>query len=275
MADESPQLRLGGMALANGLLVYGPTRWAAAVREPGGEIVARSGHLPRIGGHVDELPGVRGVVRIGESFAMLPLIRARMPEARFPFERVSVAAAMAAASSFGLLARRAGGRRLSTDLAVSLVGFIPALVALRGGNVAAYHGAEHKAIAAYESGGTAAEQSKEHDRCGSHLVAPMFVSSIAGDALLRRVLHSYSPAAQAGAALAGVAASVELFAWAERNPESRMAKLFRRPGFEIQRLMGTREPTAAQLAVGEAAIEELLVAEGQPSAAGSGLAAAD
>ena len=31
MSEESDRLRLGGMALANGLLVHGPTSWAAAV----------------------------------------------------------------------------------------------------------------------------------------------------------------------------------------------------------------------------------------------------
>ena len=31
MASAPPRLRLGGMALANGLLVHGPRRWAAAV----------------------------------------------------------------------------------------------------------------------------------------------------------------------------------------------------------------------------------------------------
>ena len=34
MASE--KLRLGGMALRNGLLIHGPTHWAAAVRRPDG-----------------------------------------------------------------------------------------------------------------------------------------------------------------------------------------------------------------------------------------------
>ena len=35
MADAAP-LRLGGMALANGLLVHGPTSWAVAIRAADG-----------------------------------------------------------------------------------------------------------------------------------------------------------------------------------------------------------------------------------------------
>ena len=32
MTEPTEKLRLGGMALRNGLLVHGPTHWAAAVR---------------------------------------------------------------------------------------------------------------------------------------------------------------------------------------------------------------------------------------------------
>jgi uncharacterized protein YqhQ len=38
VGGASPKLRLGGMALRNGLLVHGPTHWAAAVRAPDGSI---------------------------------------------------------------------------------------------------------------------------------------------------------------------------------------------------------------------------------------------
>ena len=37
------KLRLGGMALRNGLLVHGPTHWAAAVRDDHGLIQVASG----------------------------------------------------------------------------------------------------------------------------------------------------------------------------------------------------------------------------------------
>jgi uncharacterized protein YqhQ len=37
MTDKD-KLRLGGMALRNGLLVHGPTHWAAAVRTRDGEV---------------------------------------------------------------------------------------------------------------------------------------------------------------------------------------------------------------------------------------------
>ncbi|HEY0277850.1 MAG TPA: hypothetical protein VGC32_06240 [Solirubrobacterales bacterium] len=39
---KAKKLRLGGMALRNGLLVHGPTHWAAAVRRPDGSIEVAS-----------------------------------------------------------------------------------------------------------------------------------------------------------------------------------------------------------------------------------------
>ena len=44
------KLRLGGMALRNGLLVHGPTHWAAAVRTDDGEVRVASGPKPDLGG---------------------------------------------------------------------------------------------------------------------------------------------------------------------------------------------------------------------------------
>ena len=38
----SKKIRLGGMALANGVLVHGPTAWACAVRLPDGTLRVES-----------------------------------------------------------------------------------------------------------------------------------------------------------------------------------------------------------------------------------------
>jgi uncharacterized protein YqhQ len=255
------KLRLGGMALRNGLLVHGPTHWAAAVRDRAGAIRVASGRKPRLSG-VDHVPGVRGVVRLGEAFAVIPLVKRALPAARLPFENPAVLGVAAGASLGGaLLRRRLGGP--PGEAAVALVSIAPALFALRGGELAAYHGVEHKAIAAYEApeDADAADTKKEHDRCGSHLVAPMLASNLAGTLLLRRVLERPGAVAGGAVALASTAAAVEVFAWCERNSETRAARALRRPGFEIQRLVGTREPDERQLEVGRAALAEILRVE--------------
>jgi len=254
------KLRLGGMALRNGLLVHGPTHWAAAVRTRGGAIKSASGRKPRLRA-ADSIPGVRGVVRLGEAMAVIPLVKRGLPEARLPFQDPGVLAVAAGASLSGTLLRRRV-RGVGGEAAAAAISFMPALFALRGGELAAYHGVEHKSIAAYEQGSEdAAEASKEHERCGSHLVAPMLASNLAGTMLLRSALEKPGPMAGGAVALASTAVAVEVFAWCERNSETRLAKALRRPGFEIQRVVGTREPDERQLEVGRAALTEILRVE--------------
>ena len=259
MTDD--KLRLGGMALRNGLLVHGPKHWAAAVRDDAGEVLVASGRKPRVEA-ADGVPGVRGVVRLGEAFAVIPLVKRSLPQAKLPFENPSVLGVAAGASLVGaLLRRRVGG--MSGEAAAAMLALAPAVLALRGGELAAYHGVEHKAIAAYESDTPdAADAAKEHDRCGSHLVAPMLASNLAGTLLLRRAVARPGPMAGGAVALASSAVAVEIFAWCERHAETRVARALRRPGFEIQRVVGTREPDERQLEVGRSALAEILRVEG-------------
>jgi uncharacterized protein YqhQ len=260
------KLRLGGMALRNGLLVHGPTHWAAAVRTGDGEIRVASGRKPELAaGPAERLPGVRGLARMAEAFAVIPLVKRVLPEARLPMQDSRTLAAMAGAAAAGRALRSAGPRTVAREAAVAGVSVLPALLALRGGDLASYHGVEHKAIAAYERDEDAAEAGKEHDRCGSNLVAPMLASTVAGSVAARRA-GLRGPAADGVVALGSMALAVELFGWSERHPTSRAARWLRRPGHEIQRAVGTREPTPEQLEVGRAALAEILRVEGKPAA---------
>jgi uncharacterized protein YqhQ len=258
--DDDKKLRLGGMALRNGLLVHGPDHWAAAVRRDDGTIAVASGRKPRVRTRVASVPGVRGVARLGEAVAVIPLVKRALPEARLPFHDATVIAAMAATATAGAVLRRRA-RGMSGEAAVALLSVAPSLIALRGGELAAYHGVEHKAIGAYEQGADAREATKEHDRCGSHLVAPLLAANLAGTALLRTVVEKPSPMAGAVVQLASIGAAVEVFAWSERHGDTALARALRRPGHELQRAIGTREPTAEQLEVGRAALAEILRAE--------------
>jgi uncharacterized protein YqhQ len=258
------KLRLGGMALRNGLLVHGPTHWAASVRDDAGAIVTASGRKPRVRA-ADGVPGVRGVVRLGEAFVVIPLVKRALPQAKLPFENPGVLGVAAGASLAGAVLRRRF-RGSSGEAAAAMLSLAPAVLALRGGELAAYHGVEHKAIAAYESDTPdAADAAKEHDRCGSHLVTPLLASNLAGALLVKSVLERPGPVAGAGVAVVSTAAAVEVFAWCERHAASPLARALRRPGFELQRLIGTREPDERQLEVGRAALAEILRVETQPS----------
>jgi uncharacterized protein YqhQ len=263
MSDD--KLRLGGMALRNGLLVHGPTHWAAAVRTRDGEIAVASGAKPDLGsGASGRVPGLRGVVKLAEAMAVIPLVKRALPEARLPMQDVKTLGAMGAAALAGQAVRRAARSVAARETAVAAISLAPALMALRSGELAAYHGVEHKAIAAYEEDGDAADAVKEHDRCGSHLVAPMLTAAAVGNVAVRRA-GLRGPAAEAVVGLGSAAVAVEVFAWSERHPDSALTRLLRRPGHEIQRAVGTREPTTEQLDVGRAALEEILRVEGKPA----------
>ena len=150
---------------------------------------------------------------------------------------------------------------MASEAALAVLSMAPAMLALRGGDLASYHGVEHKSIAAYEQDGEAADATKEHDRCGSNLVAPMLASTALGNVALRRA-GLRGPAAESAVALGSMALAVEVFAWSERNADTILARWLRRPGFEIQRVVGTREPSEEQLEVGRAALDEILRVEG-------------
>jgi uncharacterized protein YqhQ len=258
----SEKLRLGGMALRNGLLVHGPTHWAAAVRTRDGEVKTASGRKPVFGSRAaEQVPGVRGVTKLAEAFAVIPLVKRALPEARLPMQDPKTLGAMAAAALTGQAVRSGRGRgRLLREAAVAGISLMPAMLALREGELASYHGVEHKSIAAYEQGGDAAEAGKEHDRCGSNLVAPLLAGATAGNVAVRRAgLHGRTADAVVG--LGSLAFAVEVFAWSERHSDTALARLLRRPGHEIQRAIGTREPTPEQLEVGRAALAEILRVE--------------
>jgi uncharacterized protein YqhQ len=265
--DEGYVLRLGGMALRNGLLIHGPTSWAAAARDEHGEIQVASARKPALAPDLAvRVPLLRGPLRLAEAFLLIPMVRMKLKSARLPFEDIRVIAAMVIASSASRVLRR---RRSSAagELMQAALGLAPAMVALSDRNLAAYHGVEHKAIGAYEAGSDdPATATKEHERCGSNLVAPMLVLSAAGQLLLERALEEPGPLARAAVGLASASLAAEMFAWSERNPGTAAARAFHRPGHEIQRLVATKEPTPEQLEVGVAALREILRVEQEADA---------
>jgi uncharacterized protein YqhQ len=260
---DSEKLRLGGMALRNGLLIHGPTHWAAAVRDPDGGLEVASEPKPQLApGLSARLPGLRGPLKLAEALVVLPLVRRRMPAARLPFEDWRVVAAIGTTLAATSVLRRRFGSSALREGAVQAIGAMPAVVALLDRDLAAYHGVEHKAIAAYEQGiEDPAGVPKEHDRCGSNLITPMMLLSAGGTVLLERLVERPSPAARAAVGLAGASLAVEMFAWSDRHHGDPLAEAFHAPGREIQRLIATKEPTPEQLEVGVAALAEILRAE--------------
>jgi uncharacterized protein YqhQ len=247
------KVRLGGMALANGVLVHGPRYWACAVRLEDGSLEVASGLKPLRAAEIGSRL-VRGPARLAEVFALLPEVRRRLPAAQLPFQRPSVIAAMLGSAAAVKLVR--GSRRLSTvaqeALAASLA-LAPALVAMRGTSLAAYHGAEHISIGTYEHG---EKRAREHERCGSHMLGPLLVTSAVGSAVASRVPASVRPAARVAAGVGAIAASVELFSWMVQNEKNPVARALAFPGHELQHRFVTAEPSPEQLEVANLALDE-------------------
>lgn len=270
MSDSRP--RLGGMALANGLLVHGPRHWAAAVREPDGSVSVASGAKPRLAvGPLGGVPLLRGVLRLGEAVAVLPAMRVGMPQARFAMEERGSGIGLIAAFAATAVARRRLRSPLAQEAVSAAAGLLPALMSLRGTRAAVWHAVEHKSIAAYESGGpaevaNAAAHPKEHPRCGSNLVLPLIATTTAMNLVVRRVGRGRSTArTRALASGLGAGLAVELFAFAHRRPGNPVSRLVHGAGHALQARIATREPAAEDMEVGREAMSALFRAEGIPA----------
>lgn len=247
------------MALQNGVLVHGPTAWGCAVRDTDGAVHVAAARKPRLAPVARQrFPILRGPITIAEAFALVPIVRRALPQARLPFERPAVIGSVVVTSAAARVLRRA---RVSAgrELAVATLALLPAALALRGPDLTAYHGAEHISIGTYERGGEPAP--KEHPRCGSQLVPPLALASLVANLAASRVPRRTRALARVLGTTAAVGASLELHAWAARNPEKRLASAIARPGFEIQRRFSTAEPTPEQLDVANAARDACLALE--------------
>src|SRR6266480_2994429 len=117
------KIRLGGMALPNGVLVHGPTAWACAVRLPDGhlKVVAERKNLRAADVKV---PILRGAAKIFEAIALLPRVRP------------AVAASMVASAVVVRVVR--DSKHLgpaARELLSGLLSVAPAALALRGGDL--------------------------------------------------------------------------------------------------------------------------------------------
>src|SRR5260370_14614772 len=257
MSDDE-KVRLGGMALPNGVLVHGPNSWACAIRNEEGRIEVESALKRFVGTRVNR-PFLRGPARLAEAVALLPQVKRALPKAQLPMQNRRVVSAMIGAAVVVRGIRESGRLRpAAQELVAGFLSLAPAALALRGGELAAYHGAEHISIGRYEHGEGA---KKEHERCGGHLVGPLVATSAVCNVLAGIAPQRLRTQARAVAQIGAVAASTEIFGWMTRNPENLVAQALSKPGHELQHRFSTAEPTLEQLEVAEAALAACLALE--------------
>ena len=252
MGDGSV-VRIGGQALADGVLMRTSRAWAVARDDGSVEVGAlrppRAGRVPVVRVLVALTSGLRlGVGRglLGRGTATVSG-SSRRRNLRFLWVLLAVEV-LGLAFSFAVQ-----GRSLPAwgTVAVTIGPWISAFALLRlaaPGSLWRYHGAEHKAVAAHEARIDTADVSavlacpRVHDRCGTNLV---FLAMLGGLGLtgLPSVL-------QAPAFLLLLASTAEAVSLAAGRPAAGLSRVVLAGGRAIQRWVTTAEPTIDEQVVG-------------------------
>jgi uncharacterized protein YqhQ len=236
-AQPQRPLTLGGMALVDGVYIRSANAWAIARAD--GSI--ESGDIKR--SPVAKIPIVRVAWGIGQGLVS-GLLRRRKGTNNNAFLIVLVAL-MGITFVEGRLVMHWPNWAAAWTLMVSALVLMRIFMPKR---LWRFHGAEHKAIAAYERYGrvtTATEAkpvSRIHDRCGTNAVflVTLFAPLIASNGLI----------------LSGVLVAAEVIRFAvTKHPRSPLTRILVAGGRFLQRTVTTTEPTLEELAVGCRAVE--------------------
>jgi uncharacterized protein YqhQ len=280
---------LGGQAVVDGVMMRGERSWAVAVRAPDGDIEVAVHDAPTWPDRWSHVPLARGVASLAESLTLGFRALAWSADRQLPEEeRISSRAmgwtiggalvfftalfivlptfvnqGVADALGIGGFAYHLaeGAIRLLIFLGyLTLISLLPDIK-----RVFQYHGAEHKAIAAYERGAEltpedAQHYTTEHVRCGTNFLLTVMVVTIVVYAFIGRPSLVWMITARILLLplIAGLAYEVIRFAAARMDRRS--VRLVMTPGLALQRLT-TREPTLAQLEVALASLRAVLTAE--------------
>ncbi len=301
-----PRLNVGGQAVIEGVMMRSPRCLAVAVRRANSEIVVREQPWKSsFAASIMKVPFVRGALVLIESMRNgYEALRfsAEQFEQDLPESERTQEEQGGAASRLGMLMSVllfialpklltwAAGHLAGHPLGMAdprfhlLAGFFKlaifvGLISFMRRNaemlrVFQYHGAEHKAIAAYEAGEAltvenAQRHSTRHARCGTTFLMVVVAVSVAVFALvlplflppdggLLNVLLSIVISVPLMFPVAGV--SYELQRVGARFADNPLAKIFLYPGFLVQGL-STAEPTDDQVEIALAALRVTLAHE--------------
>jgi len=280
---------LGGQAVMEGVMMRGLETWSVAVRNPDGSIDTVVHDAPGWTDSVNKIPLIRGVVTLAESltlgFKALTWSADRAAPEEEKLGKGAMAATMTTAFIFfaavfvllpllgaRFLADALDGQRVVFHLieaALSLGIFVGYLLAIGRvpdiRRVFEYHGAEHKAIAAYENGvpltvADAQKFSTAHVRCGTNFLLTVMVVAIAFQAVVGRPdLPILIASRLIGIPIiAGI--SYEIIRFAASHQRWAWVRVLTTPGLTLQKLT-TREPADDQVEVALAAVDAVLSAE--------------
>jgi uncharacterized protein YqhQ len=273
-------LAIGGQAVIEGVMMRGPEVWAVAVRRADGSITTETHAVAGWSQRYRALPLVRGVAALAESLGLgyralgwsaeqqLDELDGPRPSKRaFGLTmKVSIVIAIALVlGAFVVLPALVGGIvhdhfGASSTVVESvirlglLVGYLAAVGLMKEiRRVFEYHGAEHKAIAAFERGAPLEPESAQrfttaHVRCGTNFLLVVTLVAIVVYALVPtpNLLAVVVSRIVLLPLIAGLA--YELIKLASHHMERRSVQVLMAPGLALQRLT-TRQPSLEQLEV--------------------------
>jgi uncharacterized protein YqhQ len=292
------QIRVGGQAVIEGVMMRSPNSMAVAVRKPNGEIVVKKEKLIFFSEKTffSKIPIVRGVMALIS--ALILGIRALNFSANQAISEEekdpspwTMTLTLTLALCFGIflffliplfltkwlrfvipMLSESGILFNLVDGVIRLIIFLAYLWAISFikeiQRVFQYHGAEHKSIFAFESGEELiADRVKEfgylHPRCGtSFLLIVMLVSILIFALIPHHLPFGYKVASRVVFIPFIAGLSYEIIRWADRKRENRVIHYFIQPGLWLQR-MTAREPTEPQIEVAIRALKEVLELEGR------------
>ena len=280
---------MGGQAVMEGVMMRGARTWAVAVRNPDGEIELVVHDAPSWAEKWSKYPIVRGVMSLAESLALGFKALQWSADRQLPEEeRISskamgwtMAVAMIFFAGVFLVLPALGtswlGDRLGVDgfayhllegairLTIflgylTLIGLLPDIK-----RVFQYHGAEHKAIAAYENDvaltpESAQQFTTQHVRCGTNFLLTVMVMTIVVYSFVGRPALPWLIASRILLIplIAGLA--YELIRFSARHMDRAWVRLIMKPGLALQKLT-TREPGLDQLEVAITSLRAVFTAE--------------
>ena len=277
---------MGGQAVLEGVMMRGASTWAVAVRKPDGEISVDVREVPGWSDKYRDIPIVRGVMSLGESLglgyrALTWSANQQIPEEDQISEKALGWAVLPVALVFSavfIVIPAFAGHGLShwfhgsfpiVEGVVRLALFITYLTAMGFlkdiRRVFQYHGAEHKAIAAYENDveltPKAAQQfTTAHVRCGTNFLLTVMVIAVLVYSVIPRpnLWFVIGSRIVLMPLIAGLA--YEVIRYMAKNMQRRWVRALARPGLLLQKLT-TREPDLDQLEVAIASLRAVFTAE--------------
>ena len=278
---------MGGQAVLEGVMMRGASTWAVAVRTPEGDVEVVTHDVPGWSERYRAIPLVRGVMGLGESLslgykALAWSANRQIPEEEQVSEKAmgwTMGVAMVLFSGVFLVLPALLGKGLRSIAHVVpfqaaegvlrlliFVGYILLISRMRDiRRVFEYHGAEHKAIAAYENGVELTPESAQrfttaHVRCGTNFLLTVMVIAIAVYSVVPtpNLLTIVASRIVLIPIIAGI--SYEVIRLAARNMQRGWVRVAMKPGLLLQRLT-TREPGLDQLEVAIASLRAAMSLE--------------